>query len=149
MELVNRLLGSGGELMTVILGAEAPGGLADLLEIRPMTLVRQIDRGVKVGGDDLALADAEIFMADALVDRALAGRLATAPATPVQGAQGSLVMSADAEKLANAIIRQLGAKLGPAVSLFGTRFTAPLGPLTASVKSTTAGMSGKLSLAIR
>ena len=73
----------------------------------------------------------------------------TAPATPVQGAQGSLVMSADAEKLANAVIRQLGAQLGPSVSLFGSRFTAPLGQLTGSVKSTTDGLSGKLSLAIK
>ena len=79
----------------------------------------------------------------------LAGRLATAPATPVKRAQGSLVMSADAEKLANAVIGQLGAKLGPAVSLFGSRFTAPLGQLTEFVKSTTDGLSGKLSLAIR
>jgi hypothetical protein len=79
---------------------------------------------------------------------ALAGRLAAAPAAAVPGAEGSVVMSGDAEKLANAIIGQLGAKLGPSVSLFGARFTAPLGELTGSVKSATDGLSGKLSLAI-
>ena len=34
------------------------------------------------------------------------------------------------------------------VSLLGSRFTAPLGNLTGSVKTTTSGMSGKLTLAI-
>jgi hypothetical protein len=80
---------------------------------------------------------------------ALAGRLATAPAEAVPGATGSLVMSADAQKLANSLIRRLGTRLGPSVALFGQRFTAPLGALTESVKTSTAGMTGKVSLAIK
>jgi hypothetical protein len=80
---------------------------------------------------------------------ALAGRLATAPAAAVQGATGSLVMSADAEKLANSVIRRLGTQLGPSVALLGQRFTAPLGELTGSVKTSTDGMTGKVSLGIR
>src|SRR3954447_7544396 len=79
----------------------------------------------------------------------LAGRLATAPAESVPGAKGSLVMSSDARKLANSLIARLGARLGPSVALLGQRFTAPLRELTESVKSSTAGMSGKLTLAIR
>jgi hypothetical protein len=79
-------------------------------------------------------------------DSTLAGRLATAPAEAVQGAEGSLVMSADARRLANAAIAKLGTSLGPSVALLGQRFTTPLGELTESVKSSTAGLSGKLSL---
>src|SRR3954447_4343294 len=79
----------------------------------------------------------------------LAGRLATAPATPVQGAQGSLVMSADAQKLANSLIARLGTSLGPTVALLGQRSAAPLGDLREGVKSSPAGMGGKLTLAIR
>jgi hypothetical protein len=44
--------------------------------------VRQVDQG-RVGEDDLALADAEIFTAGALADRAAADRLAKAPAPQV------------------------------------------------------------------
>jgi hypothetical protein len=54
-----------------------------LRESRSRALVRQVDRDVKVGGDDLALADGEIFTDGALVDRVLAGRLAKAPAFQV------------------------------------------------------------------
>ncbi|MFL5868567.1 MAG: hypothetical protein ACJ766_15820, partial [Thermoleophilaceae bacterium] len=60
----------------------------------------------------------------------------------VSGAKGSLVLSADAEKLANSIRRQLG----PLLSLSGGLSTRPLGDLTGSVKTTTSGMKGSLEL---
>lgn len=81
-------------------------------------------------------------------DPSRARRLAAATPTSVPGATGSLVLSADAEKLANSIIGQLGARLGPGVSILGTRFTGPLGKLSESVKTTTSGMRGKTTLTI-
>jgi hypothetical protein len=47
------------------------------------------------------------------------------------------------------VIGRLGAQLGPGVALFGRRFTAPLGELTESVKTSTSGLSGKLSLSLK
>ena len=75
-------------------------------------------------------------------DPARARGLATASPTAVSGAKGSLVLSADAEKLANSIRRQLG----PLLSLSGGLSTRPLGDLTGSVKTTTSGMKGSLEL---
>jgi hypothetical protein len=63
-----------------------------LREGRSRALLHQVDRGVNgangvsganVDGDELALADAEIFTARALADRLAAGRLARAPAAQV------------------------------------------------------------------
>ena len=75
-------------------------------------------------------------------DPARARSLATASPTAVSGAKGSLVLSADAEELANSIRRQLG----PLLSLSGGLSTRPLGDLTGSVKTTTSGMKGSLEL---
>jgi hypothetical protein len=108
------------------------GGLYRLKDRNGQTVVFGVQGSAFVVGDDPARAR----------------KLAAATPTSVPGVSGSVVTSADAEKLANAIIGRLGAKLGPGVSLLGTRFTAPLGNLTGSVKTTTSGMSGKLTLTI-
>jgi hypothetical protein len=109
------------------------------------------------GGEDFyALAqpdgDSVVFgvVRDAFVvanEPARAGKLATASPTAVSGASGSLVVNADAEELATAIIRQLSAQLG-AGALLGSQLTGPLGELSGSVKTETDGMTGKLTLSI-
>ena len=53
VELVNRLLGTGGELMTVILGADAPAGLADLLERHLVGTHPEVELVVYEGGQPL------------------------------------------------------------------------------------------------
>jgi DAK2 domain fusion protein YloV len=53
VELVNRLLGTGGELMTVILGADAPDGLADLLERHLAGTHPEVELVVYEGGQPL------------------------------------------------------------------------------------------------
>lgn len=79
---------------------------------------------------------------------AIAGRMAAAAPTPVPGAQGSVVLSSDAQKLAGAIIGRLSPRLGSSPALGGV-FTAPLGELSGSLKSSTAGLSGKLTLTFK
>jgi Protein of unknown function (DUF3352) len=79
-------------------------------------------------------------------DPAAARRLASASPTAVSGAKGSLVISADAEKLADAILKQLSAQLGPLFSIGGQLSTGALGDLTGAVKTSTSGMKGTLEL---
>jgi len=71
-------------------------------------------------------------------DAGSARRLAAAEPTAVAGAKGSVVISADAEKLADAILGRLSA-LG-LLSSFG--FTKHLGDLTGGVTTSTSGMKG-------
>ena len=110
----------------------------------------------KKGEDFYALADAKgqsvVFgvVKDNFVvanQPALAGRLATAPVSSVPGASGSVVMDADAEKLAGAILGRMSSQLG-AGALFGGQFVKPLGELTGSLKSGTDGLTGKLKLSV-
>lgn len=79
-------------------------------------------------------------------DAASARRLAAETPTAVSAANGSLALNADAEKLANAILKQLSQQLGPLFSLGGRLSTGPLGDLTGGMKTSTSGMRGKLEL---
>ena len=66
----------------------------------------------------------------------------------VPGANGSLVLNADAQKFADAVISRLARRVG-VLGLFGPRlFTAPLGDLTGSLNSSTSGLKGTLSLKV-
>ena len=130
-ELPGLLKSSGGE--SVKLSKPAGGsGLYTLTDSSGQTVVFGVEGSAFVVGNEAARAK----------------RLAAATPASVPGVKGSVVMTADAEKLANSIIAQLGTRLGPGASLLGSRFTTPLGNLTGSLKTTTAGMSGKLTLAI-
>ena len=70
--------------------------------------------------------------------------------TPVEGANGSVVLNADAEQLANALIEGFGPALGiPDLGGFGAAIiTGPLGDLSGHVSSSPDGLSGRLTLAI-
>jgi Protein of unknown function (DUF3352) len=81
-------------------------------------------------------------------DPARAGRLASQTPVPVSGTSGSVVVDADAEKLAGAVLRQLSDQLGSLGALGGSFFTRPLGELTGSVRAQTNGLRGKLTLAL-
>ena len=105
------------------------------------------------GGEDfyaLAQADGDSVVFG-VVERALvvandparAGRLGTASPTTVPGAQGSVAVSADAEKLGDALLRRLASGTG---AIGGQLFTGPLGELKGSLKTDTSGMTGKLTL---
>ncbi len=75
-------------------------------------------------------------------DPGSARRLAVAEPTPVPGAKGSIAISADAEKLADSILRQLST-----FGLIGSLgFTKHLGDLTGAVTTSTSGMKGTLEL---
>src|SRR3954453_15141795 len=107
------------------------GGLYRLTDSNGETIVFGVQGDVLVVGNNPARART----------------LGAAKPESVPGATGSLVFSADAQKLANSIIAQAGSA-NPGLSLLGSRFTAPLGTLTESVKTTTSGMSGKATLSI-
>ena len=62
----------------------------------------------------------------------------------VEGAEGALVMSANGEAIANAVLEQLGGLTGAG----GQFFTGPIGDLTGSVESSTDGLRGSVRLAI-
>ena len=86
---------------------------------------------------------------DALVianEPARAARLAREKPTAVRGAQGSLVLSADAEKLADALLDRLSSQIGLTGALGARLFTGPLGDLTGAVESSTSGLKGRLEL---
>jgi uncharacterized protein DUF3352 len=113
----------------------------------------------KGGQDFYALAqpdgDAIVFgvVDDALVvanDPARAGQLAGAEPTAVSGAEGSVVISADAEQLVNTLLSRFGPALGlgDLGGLGGALFTRPLGDLNGFVSASTDELSGKLTLAI-
>jgi hypothetical protein len=105
----------------------------------------------KDGGDFYTLSQADgtrtVFgvTGDVLVvsdDPASARDLAAAKPAAVPGAKGSIVISADAQKLADAILGRLSA-FG-LLSSFG--FTEHLGDLTGAVRTSTSGMKGTLEL---
>ena len=83
-------------------------------------------------------------------DPAQASRLAREEPTAVSGAQGSVVVSADAEQLVNTLLGQLGPALGlgDLGGLGGALFTRPLGDLNGYVSASTDELRGKLTLAI-
>jgi uncharacterized protein DUF3352 len=81
-------------------------------------------------------------------DAARARRLASESPGSVPGTQGSVVISADAEKLADTALKQLGPQLGIGGALGGQLFTGPLGKLTGSVSSSAGGLKGALKLGI-
>lgn len=75
----------------------------------------------------------------------LAGEVATRGLRDAEGLEGALVASADAEQLANALLAELA---GGLQGFGGSLFTGPLGELTASISSSTDGMTGRLQLNI-
>jgi hypothetical protein len=83
-------------------------------------------------------------------DRAQASKLAGEEPVAVPGAEGSVVMSADAEELVNTLLGQLGPALGlgDLGGLGGALFTRPLGDLNGSMSASTDELRGKLTLAI-
>jgi Protein of unknown function (DUF3352) len=87
----------------------------------------------------------DVFVAASTAERAL--EVSTREPEAVEGAEGSLVMAADAEQVALAVLEQLQSQLG-ATGLFGGLFARPLDALTGSVTSSTDGMRGRLSLSL-
>ena len=87
-----------------------------------------------------------VFVAASEAARAL--ELAAAEPSPVDGAEGSLVMAADAEQVALRAIEQLGPQLGFGGLLGGGLFARPLEDLSGSVSSSTDGMRGRFSLTL-
>jgi hypothetical protein len=81
-------------------------------------------------------------------DTERAGLLTAGKPRRVPGAEGALVLSADAEKLADAALRRLAPGLGLGGLLGGRLFTASLGDLTGYVSAKTDGLRGKLELEI-
>lgn len=81
---------------------------------------------------------------------ARARRLASEEPAAVPGAKGSVVVSADGERLANTLLRQFGSTFGlPDLGALGTGLlTQPLGDLNAHASSSGDELRGKLTLAI-
>ena len=111
----------------------------------------------KGGQDFYALSqpdgDSVIFgvVDDVLVvanDARRAGALATTEPEAVEGANGSVVVGADAEQLVNTLLRQFGGAFGlPDLGGFGTGLlTRPLGDLNGYVNASTDELRGKLTL---
>jgi hypothetical protein len=99
--------------------------------------------------------DAVVFgvVDDTLVvanDPARAGRLAGVEPSAVAGAKGSVVLSANAEQIANALLRQFGPALGLGGlgGLGGALFTRPLGELNGFMSASGDELRGKFTLAI-
>ena len=76
-------------------------------------------------------------------DAERAGDLASEQPRDVEGAEGALVVSADAEQIANALLSQLGGlfQLAPG-------FTTPLGSLIGSLRAEEDGLRGRLELQV-
>jgi hypothetical protein len=101
------------------------------------------------------LADGGRFVFGVLDDVLVAGsnaagarRMASAQATDVPGASGSLVMAADAERVALQVIEQLRDDLGLGGVFGAGLFARPLDDLTGSVASSTGGMRGSFRLTL-
>ena len=77
-----------------------------------------------------------------------AGRLATEAPTPVEGAQGSVVLKADAEQLGRSLLKKLAGGLGVPDQLKAA-ILRPLGDLTGSLEAETDGVSGTFRLTIK
>ncbi len=83
-------------------------------------------------------------------DARRAAELAEAEPETVDGAEGAFVLSADAQELVNAVIRQAGPALGlGGLEGFGAQlFTGPLEDLTASMSVDTDGLRGRMQLGV-
>ena len=99
--------------------------------------------------------DAVVFgvIDDVLVvanDPARADELAAQEPSAVSGAKGSVVVSTDAQQLANALLGQFGPALGlgDLGGIGGALFTRPLGDLNGHVSASSDELRGKLTLAI-
>jgi hypothetical protein len=113
----------------------------------------------KAGEDFYALeqpdGDAVIFgvVDDVLVvasDARRAGTLANQEPAAVEGANGSVVVGADAEQVVNTLLQQFGPALGlPDLGGLGTGlFTRPLGDLNGYISASTDELRGKLTLKV-
>jgi hypothetical protein len=113
--------------------------------------------GVRQDGDlyEARLADGgrfffgmrnDVFVVASEAARAL--ELAAQEPSDVDGAEGSLVMAADAEQVALQLVQQLGGQLGVGGLLGGGLFARPLEDLSGSVSSSTDGMRGRFSLTV-
>ncbi len=78
-------------------------------------------------------------------DDARAGALSSAETKAVEGAEGAISVSADAQQLATQVISRLGSA-GPGGALGGSLFTEPLGDLTGSVSAEPEGITGSFTL---
>ncbi|HEY6781498.1 MAG TPA: DUF3352 domain-containing protein [Thermoleophilaceae bacterium] len=111
----------------------------------------------KAGEDFYALAqpdgDSVVFgvVGDVFVlanDASRAGRLATEQPAKVPGVEGALVVKADAGELVNQLVGAFGGGLG--LKGLGARlFSESLGDLTGSIESSTSGLKGSFSLAVK
>ena len=75
-------------------------------------------------------------------DAKVAGQLASEDTTAVPGAEGAVVLNADAAQLVQQLLGQLGEGLG----LAGAAITGPLGDLNGSLRAETDGISGSFKL---
>jgi Protein of unknown function (DUF3352) len=64
----------------------------------------------------------------------------------VEGAEGAVAMSADAQEVATTALRSFGGASGLGGALGGSLFTSPLGQLTGSMKSDTDAVTGNVRL---
>ncbi|HEU0025435.1 MAG TPA: DUF3352 domain-containing protein [Thermoleophilaceae bacterium] len=80
-------------------------------------------------------------------DPARADSLALDDPVTASGAEGAVVVQADAEELANVFLAQLGDDL-PIPEQLRPALTRPLGELSGSLKADTSGITGRLSLEI-
>ena len=78
-------------------------------------------------------------------DSGRASRLSEERAADIEGAEGSLVMRADAQQLVSRLIPQLG-MLGSGGALGGALLSGSLGELTGSVSAETDGLKGRVRL---
>jgi hypothetical protein len=83
-------------------------------------------------------------------DEGRARELAAEDPEPVDGAEGAVTMSADAEQLANAVVDQFREQLGVGgLEAFGAQlFTGPLEDMSGWMSATTEGLRGRFSLRI-
>lgn len=78
---------------------------------------------------------------------ARAGKLSTESPQAVEGADGAFAIQADAERLANQVLRQFSSQFGLG-AVGGELFTGPLGNVTGSMSSSTDGLRGSFSLTL-
>ena len=106
-------------------------------------VLRQADGDGVVFG----VLDGVLVVADSL-ERAR--ELASEQPEPVDGADGAVALSSDAEELANAVIAEFGERFGVSgFEAFGAQlFTGPLEDLTGSMSASTDGLHGRITLRI-
>jgi hypothetical protein len=88
----------------------------------------------------------DVFVAGS--NAARAGAMASQQPEDVSGANGSLVLSADAEQVALQVLRQVAPQLGLGGLFGGGLFARPLDELNGSVATSTDGMRGSFSLTV-